>query len=486
MECPDLLRKCNNYVIHRSVRLEKDSRDRLNQHNLTRPPRMTINSIGYINLLSFIYVPIYLLICNLVVHASSPSLPLPPLSDLSSVTAPNNNNDSPDDCESCKLLVESFMKGMEKTMRGKHEGGDTSWEEKNLKNYADSEVRLVEIQEQLCDDLSRGKAQCFSLAEETEQYIEDWWFKHRKKNVRLHDFLCINSMKKCCPENSFGPTCRPCPSNCHGHGVCDGSGTRTGSGECICQQGYAGETCGECHQDFYMIQTLNANGEHNRFSCIQCHHACLGGCSGPSTVNCTECKPGYERDSVSKQCNDINECDLNSDDFTVGAKKLCPDGTYCLNTEGHYKCADCHRACSTCLAYGRDKCIACAPDHFMDDEHNCVYTSDFHRHDPNIRDNENYIGYLWRRFQTDIVVKVMLNILLYPVVRWLVDRVDRGSSRLRLIITFLATINLQMELYPLVQRMIVTNFGKNPTDTGGQHMKVDGNNDINSYPSGEL
>jgi len=122
----------------------------------------------------------------------------------------------------------------------------------------------------------------------------------------------------------------------------------------------------------------------------------------------------------------------------------------------------------------------------MDDEHNCVYTSDFHRHDPNIRDNENYIGYLWRRFQTDIVVKVMLNILLYPVVRWLVDRVDRGSSRLRLIITFLATINLQMELYPLVQRMIVTNFGKNPTDTGGQHMKVDGNNDINSYPSGEL
>lgn len=48
---------------------------------------------------------------------------------------------------------------MERTSRGKFEGGDADWEEKKMRQYANSEVRLVEIQEKLCTDITRGENQ---------------------------------------------------------------------------------------------------------------------------------------------------------------------------------------------------------------------------------------------------------------------------------------------------------------------------------------
>lgn len=63
-------------------------------------------------------------------------------------------------CSACSSLVRSFQNGLERTSRGKFEGGDTAWEEKNQgKGYAISEVRFVEIQERLCTDVSRGESQ---------------------------------------------------------------------------------------------------------------------------------------------------------------------------------------------------------------------------------------------------------------------------------------------------------------------------------------
>ena len=63
-------------------------------------------------------------------------------------------------CSACTTLVKSFENGLERTSRGKLEGGDTAWEEKNQgKGYATSEVRFVEIQEKLCRDVSRGEIQ---------------------------------------------------------------------------------------------------------------------------------------------------------------------------------------------------------------------------------------------------------------------------------------------------------------------------------------
>ena len=63
-------------------------------------------------------------------------------------------------CSACSSLVKSFENGLERTARGKFEGGDAAWEEKNQKKgYAISEVRFVEIQEKLCLDVSRGETQ---------------------------------------------------------------------------------------------------------------------------------------------------------------------------------------------------------------------------------------------------------------------------------------------------------------------------------------
>lgn len=74
-------------------------------------------------------------------------------------TANSTNGQILPPCRACKTLVGSFTKGMERTARGKFEGGDANWEETRLRNYAFSEVRLVEIQEKLCSEVSVGKNQ---------------------------------------------------------------------------------------------------------------------------------------------------------------------------------------------------------------------------------------------------------------------------------------------------------------------------------------
>lgn len=101
-------------------------------------------------------------------------------------------------CKACKILVESFKKvrsvvgnyfrkrnlyfcfqNLAKTEKGKFEGGDTAWEEEKLGSYAKSEVRLVEIQENICKEIDEGQNQCFSMAEMHDSLIEEWWFKHQ-------------------------------------------------------------------------------------------------------------------------------------------------------------------------------------------------------------------------------------------------------------------------------------------------------------------
>lgn len=69
------------------------------------------------------------------------------------------------------------LQGIEKTERGKHDGGDAAWEEQRLGSYKRSEIRLVEIQEWLCKDVLLGEDQCHALAETSEALIEEWWFK---------------------------------------------------------------------------------------------------------------------------------------------------------------------------------------------------------------------------------------------------------------------------------------------------------------------
>lgn len=283
------------------------------------------------------------------------------IGSLSDEQLSDSASDQLEPCELCRMLVKSFEKGLDDTARGKHEGGDTSWEERNLKSYADSEVRLIEIQEKLCEGSTKGKAQCLSLAEETETDIEEWWFKQRNKNVRLHDFLCISKLKRCCPPSKFGPTCQSCPSDCSQNGKCDGSGTRTGTGKCNCDSGYEGEHCGDCTDDHFRVATSD------HFTCRPCHSACKS-CYGPGATNCTECRSGYYQHETNG-CIDINECDIGLD--ANGEARMCKGNTYCINTDGGYKCADCHVSCAGCLGYGSNMCISCAPGYLPDDEYSC-------------------------------------------------------------------------------------------------------------------
>lgn len=53
-------------------------------------------------------------------------------------------------------------------------------------------------------------SQCHKLVEEAETYIEEWWFK-KQQDTDLHDYLCIESLKSCCPSDHYGPECTPCP-----------------------------------------------------------------------------------------------------------------------------------------------------------------------------------------------------------------------------------------------------------------------------------
>lgn len=165
---------------------------------------------------------------------------------------------------------------MEKTARGSHEGGNTAWEEERLRNYKSSEVRLVEIQDFLCKDVSRGEDQCHDLAQKHEELIEEWFYDNQDAHPDLHSWLCVEKAKVCCPTNHFGPECKKC-HDCHGNGACKGNGTRKGNGKCSCEPAYAGDDCMQCSKNYY-----ESFRDENKLLCSQCHAACKKdtGCTG--------------------------------------------------------------------------------------------------------------------------------------------------------------------------------------------------------------
>uniref|UniRef100_A0A1B0CLH5 protein disulfide-isomerase n=1 Tax=Lutzomyia longipalpis TaxID=7200 RepID=A0A1B0CLH5_LUTLO len=277
--------------------------------------------------------------------------PTPPSSEK------NGKNTKLPPCKSCRVFVESFESGMRKTERNKHDGGDAAWEEERLGSYKTSEVRLVEIQESLCNDVTRGTAQCHNLAEENEQLIEDWWFKHQNEEPDFFKFLCIDKLAVCCPDLHFGPNCDPC-SDCHGNGQCKGNGTRKGNGKCLCDTGYAGEGCTECAMQFY-----EAFRDEEKILCSPCHAACANstGCRGPGSRNCNSCAKGWAPVSGGEGsgCMDINEC--------LEVRNACERNQFCVNNEGSFSCIECDRSCSGCTGDGPDLCNTCAEGYELRD-----------------------------------------------------------------------------------------------------------------------
>lgn len=219
------------------------------------------------------------------------STEFPPISNIDSLGNIPIKEKALSSCNACKNLVKSFMKAMEETTRQSFEGGDADWERKKLGAYENSELRFIEIQERLCIDVTSGKDQCYNLAELYEYELEKWFYEERASNLGLFDFLCISELKFCCPNNTYGPYCVPCPGGvekpCGGHGECINGGTREEPASCLCEIGYTGKLCDECKTGFYEDKSSSS------FSCKLCDVACKDYCRGPGPKNCAVCSEGY-------------------------------------------------------------------------------------------------------------------------------------------------------------------------------------------------
>ncbi|XP_029989325.1 cysteine-rich with EGF-like domain protein 1 [Sphaeramia orbicularis] len=73
-------------------------------------------------------------------------------------------------------------------------------------------------------------------------------------------------------------------------------------------------------------------------------------CSGPGNDHCEECKGGWILHNGT--CVDIDECGTELD--------KCPPSSFCVNTEGSFKCKDCDPACVGCMGSGPARCRKCA------------------------------------------------------------------------------------------------------------------------------
>ena len=71
-------------------------------------------------------------------------------------------------------------------------------------------LRFVEIQEKLCHGVDRGEHQCHSNHHEWEEHLETWWRLDPDTRAPLKQWLCVDQLKVCCPENAYGPQCTPC------------------------------------------------------------------------------------------------------------------------------------------------------------------------------------------------------------------------------------------------------------------------------------
>ncbi|XP_067854650.1 protein disulfide isomerase Creld1 isoform X2 [Heptranchias perlo] len=256
-----------------------------------------------------------------------------------------------DSCQICRRITENFKKGMEKTANKNFGGGNTDWEKKNLAKYEISETRLLEIIEILCESMNFD---CNQMVEQNEEHIEKWWFKKQEEHPDLFQWLCLDTIKVCCPPGTFGSDCSSCTGGstrpCSGYGQCDGDGTRSGTGLCNCDPGYAGSICMEC-SDGYFEQSRNDT----QLVCQECYKSCKV-CTGPEDYKCQECKVGWLLHDG--KCIDIDECGTEL--------ASCKAGQYCVNMDGSYECRACDKACSTCMGAGPSRCKKCNKGYQID------------------------------------------------------------------------------------------------------------------------
>ncbi|KAK6473844.1 protein disulfide isomerase Creld1 [Huso huso] len=263
-------------------------------------------------------------------------------------------------CETCRLLTDSFNKGIQRTSKKNFGGGNTAWEEEKLAKY---ERRWEELQTLSLSGVAQEPAQCCNqLLEQIEEHMETWWFKMLQEAPDLFQWLCIETIQVCCPPDTFGADCAACPgqpgSVCGGLGRCDGEGTRSGSGQCVCDPGYQGSLCQDCADGYFREARGNQSQLQGQPSqqavCTACFHSCKR-CTGPEDYKCEECKAGWILHD--NKCVDVDEC---------GSElERCPSNTFCFNTDGSYECRGCDKACVGCMGGGPSRCKKCSKGYKM-------------------------------------------------------------------------------------------------------------------------
>ena len=95
-------------------------------------------------------------------------------------------------------------------------------------------MRLAEITEELCRGVGRGETQCHQNAGEWEEALEEWWvasiFISINNSLRwglapetrspLREWLCVEKLEMCCPQDHYGTKCQPCSVLGLGDKVC--------------------------------------------------------------------------------------------------------------------------------------------------------------------------------------------------------------------------------------------------------------------------
>ncbi len=152
-------------------------------------------------------------------------------------------------------------------------------------------ARLVEIMDGICGH----DFQCNALMEDAEAHLEEWWEKRDDEGVAwnvagLQSWLCVETLKVCCPAGHYGKKCKACPGTdgkvCSGQGSCAGDGLRSGTGKCKCHSHFTGEHCSVCEGGYFKATEGNL--------CLACDPSCALNCTGPGPAACGECRAGYE------------------------------------------------------------------------------------------------------------------------------------------------------------------------------------------------
>ena len=222
---------------------------------------------------------------------------------------------------------------------------------------------LDKIKKAVCknivDDRERESCREFYFS---QQAVLDKW-KQSNSRASFFDFVCIKELKLCCPSKSFGPKCSKC-SECSLNKHCEGEGTRTGSGSCVCKQGHTGPNCTSCSAGYYFDKSVLKlpDTSSKKILCKPCHRSCEQ-CRQQGPKGCEVCRKGFTW-VPSYGCLDIDECIQSN-------KKICGENTFCVNTEGSYFCYECDRACDGCHGDGPDMCLRCAKGYKLENG-NCA------------------------------------------------------------------------------------------------------------------